>query len=129
MKQGFRMQVRLITGYKWCLSLPFNPYFISLLSSKDNFHKLRLCESVLFRWKNLARCSHDITYTAVMRMMILYSKGRILSKWKERFLLCRMQSIHLESMATKLGKLNKLKWVMRKFKLGIRKAIRDSISI
>ena len=91
----------------------------------DKYRKLRLCESVLLCWSNLSSDSHDILYTRVTRMKLLYRLGRLLSEWKAKCLLQRVQSIKCEFISMKLARKNKMKWVMRKFKLGAERAICD----
>ena len=91
----------------------------------DKYYELRLCETVLFRWRKVTRYSHDLSYMAVMRMRLLHSKGCVLSKWKSIFLRCRILTIQCESTAMKLAQRNRISWIMRKFKLGVEKAMLD----
>lgn len=61
----------------------------------------------------------------VMRVRLLHNQGCILSTWRSNFLRYRIQSIQRESMATKLAQRNTMRWIMRKFKLGVKKALSD----
>ena len=58
-------------------------------------------------------------------MKLLYRQGRLLSEWKAKYLLQRVQSIKRENLAMKRAHQNKMKWVMRKVRLGVDRAMHD----
>ncbi len=88
----------------------------------DIYHDLRLSESVFINWRDLASCSHDLLYASLVKSKVIFCRAKILHEWKTRFLLQRVKSIQNENIAAKMAKLNKLRWIMRKFKLGVEKA-------
>ena len=87
---------------------------------------LRVCENVLSHWNKLSSNSHHILYNNVLKLRLRYNQRRVLTTWKTRLSLRRVQSIQMERIAVKLSRRTQLSWIMRKFKHGVIESQRES---
>lgn len=64
-------------------------------------------------------------YDKVMKIRLHYNQSRVLTAWKTKLSLRRVQSIEFERISTKLARRNRLSWVMRRLKAGVKESQRQ----
>ena len=89
------------------------------------YHKFRICERVLHSWNNLASRIHHVLYDKTIKIRLYYAQSRVLTTWKTKLSLRRVQLIELERISTKLARRNQLSWIMRRFQAGVKETRKE----